>query len=340
MEAEGLKLAALFLDIVQSFFRDFLQLVAPNSVVAAGFAVATLICSTVGYIITGIIMFVYKLWQDDSTQTIKFTLLFLVQIFAGSLYMVGDNMALNLEEYFDELNCNGTCAEWVVSTGEAMLGLMLPLYFLSLIHKWVDTFTKKRNNRIPIPPLDALRLVIFAHEFDAIFTAIQRRVTEECTTPYHFFAWVLWVSYVFALGLATFLALTNVLKDSNLEVDDEEVWENRTIVTISYIHLALSIFLTATYLLADNSAPLGCSGNGNDVKIPRIILLWIPCILILIYIMVILVWKYWHSRNSEDDGEFLAFESGICPWKLTTFTFSLCKGDYVVAPQQSRWIPI
>ena len=61
MEAEGLKLAALFLDIVQSFFRDFLQLVAPNSVVAAGFAVATLICSAIGYIITGIIMFVYKL---------------------------------------------------------------------------------------------------------------------------------------------------------------------------------------------------------------------------------------------------------------------------------------
>ena len=147
---------------------------------------------------------------------------------------------------------------------------------------------------------------------------------------------MLWVSYVFALGLATFLTLTNVLKDSNLEVDDEEVWENRTIVIVSYIHLALSIFLTATYLLADNSAPLGCSGNGNDVKIPRIILLWIPCILIFIYIMVILVWKYWHSRNSEDDGEFLAFESGTCPWKLTTFTFSL----RVEEPQQSRWISI
>ena len=110
----------------------------------------------------------------------------------------------------------------------------------------------------------------------------------------------------------------------------EEAWENRTIVIVSYIHLALSIFLTATYLLADNSAPLGCSENENGVKIARIVL-WIPCILIFIYIMVILVWKYWHSRNSEDDGEFLAFESGICPWKLTTFTFSLRKGDYELA---------
>ena len=328
MEAEGLKLAALFLDIVQSFFRDFLQLVAPNSVVAAGFTIAALICSTVGYIITGIIMFVYKLWQDE---TIKYTLLlFLVQIVAGFLYMVGDNMALNLEEYFDQLNCNGTCAEWVVSTGEAMLGSMLPLYFLSLIHKWVETFTKKRNKRTPIPTLDALRLVVFAHEFDAIFTAIQRRVTEECTTPYHIFSWVLWVFYIFVLGLATFFALTNVLKDSNLKVDNEEVWENRTIVMVSYIHLALSIFLIATYLLADNRAPLDCSGNENSVKIARIVL-WIPCILILIYIMVILVWKYWHSRKSEDDGEFLAFESGTCPWKLTTFTFSLRKGDYELA---------
>ena len=325
-------MAALFLDIVQSFFRDFLQLVAPNSVVAAWFAVAALICSTVGYIITGLVMLLYKLWRNDSTHTIKLTLLLLLQILAGSFYMVGDNMALNFEEYFDELSCNGNCTERVVSAGEAILGLMLPLYFLSLIHKWADTFTKKQNKRTPIPPLDALRLVVFAHEFDAIFTAIQRRVTEECTTPYHILAWVLWISYVFVLGFVMFLTLTNVLKDSNLKVDHEKAWENRTIVIVSYIHLALCIFLTATYLLADNSAPLGCSGNGNDIKIARIVL-WIPCILILIYIMVILVWKQWHSRNSEngDDGEFLAFESETCPWKLTIFTFTLREGDYELA---------
>ena len=255
----------------------------------------------------------------------------ILQFIAGLLYMVGDNISPILRDYSDELNCNTTCIEVAVSVGEGLLSLILPLYFFVLIHKWFDAFKKEEKKRTPIPLYDALGLVVFAHEFDVVFTAIQKDVPGAgCTTPYHIVAWLIWLGYVVVLATATVFTLNYVINDKNLSVDDEKVTENYTVVTVSNIHLGLVILLIAVYLLADNNVPLGCSGNGTDVKGARVAL-WFPCVLISVYILVVRGWKWYHKhRNSSDDGkldddggEFLAFDCTTCPWKPTTFKFSI-----------------
>lgn len=331
MEAEGLKFSALLCDIVQSSVRDFLILVAPNSLAAAAVTIGVFGIFIIGYIISGVVIFIYHFQGTSCCDDFSVILPLILQFIAGLLYMVGDNISPILRDYSDELNCNTTCIEVAVSVGEGLLALILPLYFFLLIQKWFNAFKKEQKKRTPIPPFDALRLVVFAHELDVVFTAIQRQVipvSEACTTPYHIVAWAIWLGYIFSLAVATFVTLNCVTKDENLTVDYKRAINNCTIVTVSNVHLASVLLLTAAYLLADNNIPLSCSGDGNGVRGARFAL-WIPCVFVSTYITIIWGWKLYHKHTNDeksaDDAEFLAFDCTTCPCtcELTTFKFSI-----------------
>lgn len=264
MEAEILKSSALIWDIVQSFVRDVIKFSAPNSVIAADITIAAFVFCVLGYIVTAAGCLIRKQCNQGTRNDFPMNCLLFLKFAGGILYMIGDNISRIPRDYPDELNCNTTCIEMTVSAGEGLLALVVPLYFFSLIVKWFDAFKLQRRKQTtaPIPPLDALRLVILAHEFDVVFTAIERQVPEACSIPYHIVAWIIWVVYITVLAVATFLTLNYYVRKNRVKLNCK----------VSNIYLGMVVLFTALYLLVDNNVPLNCSEHVVSARFA----LWIP----------------------------------------------------------------
>lgn len=207
----------------------------------------------------------------------------------GLLYFIGDNLPPVMDVYGDQLDCDEVCVQRTQAAGLGMLAIAAITYFPTVVHR---TFTHDLNE----PPDNSFRktpvsvtvfsLMATLTELDLVYTAIER-ASSDGTCPSEstvVSAWVYWAVYAFAFLFLVVLAV-------NIRIKCKKLFDS----FCANIHSILVFVCLATYLLADNTLPLACTGSAagserinDEVRVA----LWIPAVLIGCYGLVFTVlWK-------------------------------------------------
>ena len=284
IQGDLIKLVALACELFASFVLSLLLVIQGDKQVEAVFAVVLSVAVPgVLYIMGALLCFFYIIYKQGNWLRSLWIML------GGLLYFIGDNLPPVMDVYGDQLDCDEVCVQRTQAAGLGMLAIAAITYFPTVVHR---TFTHDLNE----PPDNSFRktpvsvtvfsLMATLTELDLVYTAIER-ASSDGTCPSEstvVSAWVYWAVYAFAFLFLVVLAV-------NIRIKCKKLFDG----LCANIHSILVFVCLATYLLADNTLPLACTGSAagserinDEVRVA----LWIPAVAIGCYGLVFtILWK-------------------------------------------------
>lgn len=233
----------------------------------------------------------------------------LVQVLAGLLYYIGDNLDLILSN----IGCTESCIARAQSASFAFL-LLAGILYLILSSNTADRFAEVRsrtkwNNDMqysdePSSCEQLLPICVFIHnlsKFDTIYTAITlatRLSNNTCGTYHESYEIVSWI-YFSLVPLLLLAKIFGILIHHWLQHYSYIGWKTWLCQCLSAFAVTVVISL---YLLADNEFPLNCATENR--RILGIVRLVLMILVAIIFLSIASYALYYHHKAA----------SRVAPW--------------------------